>query len=104
MALNIEPRTQWPATAAAYLGGVLGAVAVIVHEVHTGISGRCPEVDPFTHVLAELTIFASGCAVTFGLAANVRNWLSQKKHSLLLPENNLDELQAQAIPAYKAAP
>ncbi len=55
--LNIRPRTKWPVTGAASLEGFLGAVTLIDHEVYTGDSRRCPDVDPVTHVMAELAIF-----------------------------------------------
>jgi hypothetical protein len=40
----------WNAGGAAFCGGVLGAVAVMGHEVYTVFIGRCPSVDPFTYV------------------------------------------------------
>ncbi len=79
MTLEVETRTEWTGTGAAYCGAILGAASVIVHELYTGISGRCPEVDPFTHVMAEMALFAPGGAVTLGCAANIRNWLMRRK-------------------------
>jgi hypothetical protein len=101
MTLDVEPRTEWTATGAAYGGAVLGAVAVMVHELYTGISGCCPEVDPFTHVLAELAIFAPGGAVMLGIAANVHNGLVRRKHSALLLQDNLDKPQGLETPEAK---
>ncbi len=75
MTLNVEVRTERTGTGAAYCGAVLGAVAVMVHEVHTGISGRCPEGDPFIRVMAELAVFAPVGAAVLGMAANVHNRL-----------------------------
>jgi hypothetical protein len=104
MAPNIAAKTEWPVTGAAYWGGVLGAMAVMVHEVYTGISGHCPEVDPFTHVMAELAVFAPAGAVMLGVAANVRTWLVRRKHSPSPPQDNSDELPARARPALQVTP
>jgi hypothetical protein len=66
----------WNAGGAAFCGGVLGAVAVMGHEVYTVFIGRCPSVDPFTYVMAELAVFAPAGAVLLGIAANMRTCLA----------------------------
>jgi|ERR671913_2301872 hypothetical protein len=104
MTLDVEARPEWTATGAAYGGAVLGAVAVIGHELYTGISGRCPEVEPFTHIMAELAVFAPGGAVTLSIAANIRNWLVRRRHSASPLQDNSDDLRARARPTFQATP
>jgi hypothetical protein len=37
MVLNTEPGTEWDATVAAFCGAVLGAVAVVVHQLYVAL-------------------------------------------------------------------
>ena len=75
MRLRGISKTEWSTVGAAFCGGALATLAVIGHEVYTVLVGRCPDVDPFTHVMAELAAFAPGGAIAFALAAEARNWL-----------------------------
>jgi hypothetical protein len=65
------------AAGAAFCGGVLGAMAVMVFEGYTVFSGHCLPIDPFTHVMAELAVCAPAGAAVLGIAATMRNRLLQ---------------------------
>ena len=80
MGLMIRTGTGWNPASAAFCGGSLGAVGVMLHEGYTVFSGLCLPIDPFTHVMAELAVFAPGSAAVLGIAANVRNWLVRENH------------------------
>jgi hypothetical protein len=69
-------------------------MAVVAHEVYTGIVGRCPSVDPFIHTVTEFAVFAPSAAILFAGIAEARNrlltegpsrlpqWLSQRARRL----------------------
>jgi hypothetical protein len=67
----------------------MGAMAVMGHEVHTVLIGHCLPIDSFTHVMAELAIFAPVGAAVLGIAANIRNWLVRENHSAHWRHHNL---------------
>lgn len=73
MGLTIRSGAEWNPESAALCGGFLGAVAMMLHEAYTVLFGLCLPIDPFTHVLAELAMFAPGGAMLFAAAANTRN-------------------------------
>jgi hypothetical protein len=75
MGLTIRIGADWNPESAAFCGGFLGAVAVLLHEGYTVLFGLCLPIDPFTHVMAELAVFAPVGAAVLGMAANVRNRL-----------------------------
>jgi hypothetical protein len=75
MALQVEAKTEWTVTGAAYGGGVLGAMAVIVHEVFIVLFSDYPLADPFLHVMAEMAIVVPATALAFAAIAGIRNWL-----------------------------
>ena len=75
MRLTIRAGAEWSPESAAFCGGFLGAVGVMLHEGYTVVFGHCLPIDPFTHVLAELAMFAPGGAILFAAAANTRNKL-----------------------------
>lgn len=75
MALQVEAKTEWTVTGAAYGGGVLGAMAVIVHEVSIVLFSDYPLADPFLHVMTEMAIVVPGTALVFAAIAGIRNWL-----------------------------
>jgi hypothetical protein len=73
MALQVEAKTDWTVTGAAYWGGVLGAVAVIVHEVYAVLFSAYPLADPFLHVMTEMAFVVPGTALAFAVIAGIRN-------------------------------
>ena len=75
MALQVEAKTDWTATGAAYWGGVVGAMAVIVHEVHAVLFSDYPPADPFLHVMTEMAFVVPGTALAFAAIAGIRNRL-----------------------------
>ena len=75
MAHNVEVRTEWTATGAAYYGGVLGSVAVIVHQICTVLFSDYPIADPFLHVMTEMAVLVPGSAMVFIVVASFRNRL-----------------------------
>lgn len=75
MGLTVRAATDLNPESAAFCGGILGAVAVLLHEGYTVLFGLCLPIDPFTHVMAELAVFAPVGAAVLGMAANVRNRL-----------------------------
>jgi hypothetical protein len=77
MALDVEARTEWTMAGAAFCGAVLGAVAVLTHELYVVLFGDYPIVDPFLHVMTEMAVLVPGGAVLFAGVAVIRNWLSQ---------------------------
>jgi hypothetical protein len=81
MGLTIRTGADWTPESAAFCGGFLSAVAVMLHEGYTVLFGLCLPIDPFTHVLAELAMFAPGGAILFAAAAHTRNWLVRENHS-----------------------
>jgi hypothetical protein len=87
MGLIIRTGSRWNPESAAFCGGCLGAAGVMLHEVYTVAFGLCLPIDPFTHVLAELAVFAPGGAILFAVTSNARNWLVRENHSAppLLP-------------------
>jgi hypothetical protein len=87
--VKVARRAGSNASGGAFCGGVLGAMAVMVHEGYTVFSGHCLPIDPFTHVMAELAVFAPGSAAVLGIAANVRNWLVRKNHLAHLRHHDL---------------
>ena len=89
MGLMITTGTGWSPASAAFCGGFLGAVGVMLHEGYTVFSGLCLPIDPFAHVMAELAAFAPGSAAVLGIAASIRNWLMQKNHSAHRRHHNL---------------
>ncbi len=74
MTLEVETRTEWTMTGAACWGGVLGAVAVIVHEVYDVLFSDYPIADPFLHVMTEMAVAVPSSAVGFVAIAGIRNW------------------------------
>jgi hypothetical protein len=50
-----------------------GMMLAIVFEVREICAGRFDDVDPFIHIAVELAVFASGGAVLFAAAAELRN-------------------------------
>ena len=75
MTLQMKAKTEWTATGAAYWGGVLGAVAVIVHKVYIVLFSSHPATDPFVHVMTEMALVVPGSAMVFAAVAGIRNWL-----------------------------
>ena len=75
MALQVEAKTEWTVTGAAYGGGVLGAMAVIVDEVFIVLFSDYPLADPFLHVMAEMAIVVPATALAFAAIAGIRNRL-----------------------------
>jgi hypothetical protein len=75
MTLDVEARTEWTATGAVCWGGVLGAVAVIVHEVYDVLFSGYLIADPFLHVMTEMAVLVPGSAMVFVTIAGMRNWL-----------------------------
>ena len=75
MAHNVELMTEWTATGAGYCGGVLGSVAVIVHEVYIVLFSDYPIADPFVHVMTEMAVLVPGSAMMFIAVATFRNRL-----------------------------
>jgi hypothetical protein len=75
MAPSIEAKKERPVTGAAYWGGVLGAVAVIVHEVRAVLFGDYPIGDSFVHVMTEMVVAVPCGGLLFAATAGLRNWL-----------------------------
>jgi uncharacterized membrane protein len=75
MTLQVGARTEWTATGAACWGGILGAVAVMVHEVYDVLFSDYPIADPFLHVMTEMVVLVPSGAMGFTVIAGVRNWL-----------------------------
>ncbi len=89
MGLTIRAGADWGLESAAICGGALGAAAVMLHDCYNVVFGLCLPIDPFTHVLAELAMFAPGGAILFAAAANTRNWLVRENHSAHRRHHNL---------------
>ena len=77
MALNVEAGTEWDVTVAAFCGAVLGAVAVVVHQLYVALFVDSLIVDPFIYVMAEMAVLLPAGAMLFAGTAILRNWLSQ---------------------------
>ena len=60
MTLDVDARTEWTTTGAAYCGAVLGAVAVIAHELYIVLFSNYPIADPFLHVMIEMAVVVPG--------------------------------------------
>ncbi len=74
MVHNVEAQTEGTATGAAFCGAVLGAVAVIAHEVYDVLFSDYPIADPFLHVMTEMAVLVPGGAMVFVAIAGIRNW------------------------------
>jgi hypothetical protein len=68
-----EPSKKWDPTVSAFCGAMTGMMLAIVLEVREICAGRFDDVDPFIHIVVELAVFASGGAVLFAAAAELRN-------------------------------
>jgi hypothetical protein len=77
MGLTIRTGADWSLESTAFCGGILGAIAVLLHEGYTVLVGHCLPIDPFTHVMAELAVFAPVGAAVLGMAATIRNRLAR---------------------------
>jgi hypothetical protein len=77
MALKVEAGTQWDGTGAAFCGAILGAVAVVGHELYDVLFGVCPVADPFIHVMTEMAIVVPSGAMLFAGPVVLSNWLLQ---------------------------
>jgi hypothetical protein len=73
MVHNVEAQIEGTATGAAFCGAVLGAVAVIAHEVYDVLFSDYPIADPFLHVMTEMAVLVPGGAMVFMAVANIRN-------------------------------
>jgi hypothetical protein len=74
MTLDVDARTEWTTTGAAYCGAVLGAVAVIAHELYIVLFSNYPIADPFLHVMIEMAVVVPGGAMAFAAIATIRSW------------------------------
>ena len=86
MGLTIRTGSYWNLRRAAYCGGFLGAVAVMLHEGYTVAFDICLPISPFTHVLAELAMFAPGGAILLAAAATTCNWLPRTRSEAFAAE------------------
>lgn len=68
-----EPSKEWDLTVSAFCGAMLGMTLAIVFEARDICAGRFDDVDPFIHIAMQLAVFASGGAVLFAAAAELRN-------------------------------
>jgi hypothetical protein len=75
MALNVEMETEWNATTAAFCGAVLGAVAVMAHQLYVALFVDHLIVDPFVYVMSEMAVLLPGGAMLFAAVAMIRNRL-----------------------------
>jgi hypothetical protein len=66
---------RWSIHGAAFCGSILGAMAVVAHEVYTGLIGNCPSTDPFIHTLTEAAMFVPGGAMMFMVIVAAYNLL-----------------------------
>jgi hypothetical protein len=73
MALNVEAGTEWDVTVAAFCGAVLGAVAVVVHQLYVALFVDYLIVDPFVYVMTEMAVLVPGGAMLFGAVTMIRN-------------------------------
>jgi hypothetical protein len=73
MVPNVEARTEWTTAGAAYCGAVLGAVAVIVHQVYIVLFSAYTIADPFLRVMTEMAVLVPGGAMVFAAIASLRN-------------------------------
>ena len=71
--LDVETGTEWNARAAALCGAVLGAAAVMAHELRDVLLRDCPAVDPFIHVMTEMAVAVPSGAMLFAGVAKIRN-------------------------------
>jgi hypothetical protein len=68
-----EPSKEWDLTVSAFCGAMLGMTLAIVLQAYDICAGRFDDVDPFVHITIKLAVFASGGAVLFAAAAELRN-------------------------------
>ncbi len=73
MALDVETEAEWSATAAAFCGAVLGAVAVLAHQLYVALFVDYLIVDPFVYVMTEMAVLLPGGALLFAAIAIIRN-------------------------------
>ena len=73
MASYVVTGTEWNARAAALCGAVLGAAAVMAHELRDVLLRDCPAVDPFIHVMTEMAVAVPSGAMLFAGVATMRN-------------------------------
>jgi hypothetical protein len=66
---------RWDPVGLAFVGAGVGLMLVVVHEAFVIFSGNFDNVDPFTHIILEMIIFAVGGALVFAAVAEIRNWL-----------------------------
>ncbi len=66
---------RWAGRGVARRIGVLGSVAVIVHEVYIVMFSNHPVADPFVHVMTEMAVLVPGSAMVFIALATFRNRL-----------------------------
>ncbi len=89
MALKVEAGTEWDETGPAFCGAILGAIAVVGHELYDVLFGVCPVADPFIHVMTEMAIVVPSGAMVFAGAATIRNRF-QTRH--LIPNHAAEML------------
>lgn len=63
----------WDPGSFACWGALAGMTLAIVVEAYDVFSGRFNDVDPFIHILVEMTVFTSGGAMLFAAIAEMRN-------------------------------
>ena len=73
MALNVKAGTEWDATVAAFCGAVLGAVAVVVHQLYVALFVDHLLADPFVYVMTEMAVLLPSGAMLFAAVAMIRN-------------------------------
>jgi uncharacterized protein YacL len=69
---------RWDPVGLAFVGAGVGLMLVVVHEAFVIFSGNFNDVDPFTHIILEMIIFAVGGAMVFAAVAEIwsRLWRS----------------------------
>jgi hypothetical protein len=68
-----EPGKKWDPSISAFCGAMTGMMLAIVLEARGICAGRFDDADPFVHIAMQLAVFASGGAVLFASAAELRN-------------------------------
>jgi hypothetical protein len=65
---------RWDPVGFAIVGAGVGLMLVVVHEAYAIFSGNIGDIDPFTHIMAEIAILSTCGAILFAAFAEFMNW------------------------------
>ena len=73
MDVKSKSTKRWDLTGFACCGALVGTALVSVLEAYDLFSDRFEDVDPFIHIVTEITFFAGGGAMLFTAIAEICN-------------------------------